>query len=128
MKYRRGDEVVLKIEQSFGYRDQVFASAKILVIGYNNDCEGDDAEYLCYVPPYESVPYSFVIQGRHLRRYGALEKYFNDTACVITNKTPIFTHVQAMKGATCTRCKEFIAHAENQEDYRCRACRDNPYR
>ena len=50
MRYRRGDELLLKVEDDFGYDDITYSSVKVQVIGFNVDCSGDEAEYLCFPP------------------------------------------------------------------------------
>ena len=129
MLYGRGDEVILKVEEDFGYKDKVFRRVKVMIVGYNTDCEGPDAEYLCYVPCYELAPNSFTLTERHLKYYGVERKFLGDTACFITRKTPIFKHIKALPGEKCDHCKDFVVDAVRVDGtYQCRACKENAWR
>jgi hypothetical protein len=133
MRYKRGDEIVLKVEDNFGYRDKVYSRVKVMIIGFDTDCDGDDAMYLCYVPCYETLPYgfnSFTIDHYHAKYFDLEDKFLGDNGCFITAKTPIFKHVPVTPGEWCDRCNEFFNHAEasDKKSYRCRACKENPWR
>lgn len=130
MMYRIGDEVVLKIQDTFGYTDTTYRSAKVQVIGYDTDDSSTYTQYLCYVPPYETVPKSFVINRTHIKLLNVDPKFLGDTGCFITMFTETYKHIPAKDGALCARCDEFCEGAQHTDDepYFCRACRENPYR
>ncbi len=130
MRYRVGDEVVLKIEDTFGYGDVVYRRAKVQVIGYDMEDSSDYLQFLCYVPPWENVPKTFTINGTHLRHLDMHPKFLGDKGCFITGQTPIYDHIRTKPGLNCERCDEFCEGAQvaKGQTYRCRACRENPYR
>ncbi len=130
MRYRRGDELVLKIEEDFGYCDKTHRRVKVQVIGYNIDCDGPDAEYLVYVPAYESMAETWTLTERHADWYGANHKFIGDTVAFINADHPISQHFPSVEGENCDRCNEFVAGGTRKEDasYTCRACTLNPWR
>ena len=133
MKYSRWDEVILKVDDLFGYTDRIVSHLKVMVIGSDVDCYGDHAQYLCYIPPYERVPggfQTFKINRFHLRHFDIEPKYLGDDGCFITADDPIHKHIPAARGERCDHCDDFIAGGERNEQgsFHCRACRENPYR
>lgn len=130
MRYRRGDELVLKVRDSFGYTDVTYRSVKVQVIGYNIDCDGPDAEYLVYVPSYNYLKNTFVLTQKHAQWYGVQNKFIGDNVAFITARHPVYKVIPAIEGARCDRCDEFFegVHSSNDEAYTCRACRENPWR
>lgn len=130
MRYSRWDEVVLKIDDSFGGRDKTFARVKVMILGVNTNC--DPAQYLCYVPPYERIPYgfpTFIIDKYHAKQFELDDKFLGDTGCFITTMDPIYKHVAAAAGEKCDHCKNWVEGALREDGvYLCRLCRDNPYR
>jgi hypothetical protein len=130
MRYKKGDELVLKVDASFGYRDKVFRRVKVQVIGYNVDGDGPEAEYLVYVPPYESLNDTWVLTDRHASWYGADPKFIGDNVAFIVARHPIFKHIPAAVGERCDHCKDFFEGATRDEagKYMCRACRLDPWR
>jgi len=129
MRYDRGDEVILKVEDSFGHTDTTYREVKVMVIGYSTDTEGSDLEYLCYVPPYSVISSSFTLREWHAKRFGIDQKFIGDQGCYITNRTPIAKKLPATPGEKCRRCREFTAYAlPVNGGYFCRACKENPYR
>jgi hypothetical protein len=132
MKYSRWDELILKVEDQFGYRDKINAYLKVTVIGFDPDCEGDYAQYMCYIPPYERIPFgfqTFTCNKQHIKAFEIDPKFLGDTVCLITSKTPTVKHLPAPKGEKCDRCKEFhIGAVRNNDAFLCRQCRQNPYR
>lgn len=132
MKYSRWDEVILKVEDSFGYSDKVTTRLKVVILGIDIDVAGNHAQYLCYVPPYERIPYgfpTFTINKTHVRHFSLEDKFLGDTACFITIKNPIYKHIIAAKGEKCDRCNTWFDGAERHDgSFRCRACIENPYR
>lgn len=129
MRYHQGDEVVLKVEDDFGYTDKTYRCAKVTVLSFDADVDADDAQYICYVPSYESVPKSFTIRRMHVDWYELDGKYLGENACFITSKTPIYRHLPATPGACCERCKEFFEGASSFDSkFRCTSCTTNPWR
>jgi hypothetical protein len=132
MRYSKWDEVILKVEDRFGYRDKVYSRLKVMVLGFDADNDSDSAQYLCYVPAYERVPYgfpTFTITKQHLRYFGVEDKFLGDTGCFITARMAIFKHLPAPKGEKCDKCGDFgIGAVRSDGVYLCRPCRENPYR
>lgn len=130
MRYRIGDELILKIEEDFGYSQKTHRRVKVQVIGYNIDCDGDDAEYLVYVPRYETLKHTWTLSEHHARWYHVDRKFIGDDVMFIAAHHPVYKHLPAPQGEQCDRCHEFVEGAvrDNHGDYTCRACRFNPYR
>lgn len=130
MRYDQGDEVTLKIEDSFGYTDKTYKAVRVTIIGYSIDIEGSDLEYLCYVPPYFVIPTSFTLRAWHIKKFDMDPKFLGDQGYYITSKTQIYKHVPTTPGQKCKRCHEFTPYATLNSDgaYLCRACKKNPYR
>jgi hypothetical protein len=131
VKYKTGDEVVLKVEEDFGYKDKTYRSVKVLVLGYSLDSDSDEIDYLCYVPQYEILQGTFKIGSWHVKRHGCEKKFVGEQGVFITASTPIFKHVPGIPGEKCERCEEFFPHVVKPEGsltFRCRACRENPWR
>jgi hypothetical protein len=131
MKYTKWDELVLKINDHFGYKDKVVLSLKVMIIGIDNDTRSLWTQYLCYVPSYVSLPFGFSvfkINAYHAQHFDIDNKFIGDRGCFIDDETPIFSRIATIKGAKCSRCKEFFAGIEDIEGYACRACRENPWR
>lgn len=130
MRYRIGDELILKVEEDFGYREKTCRRVKVQVIGYNIDCDSDDAEYLVYVPPYESMKNTWTLSERHANWYGVDHKFIGDDVMFIPAQHPIYKHMPAPEGEKCDRCCEFHEGAVRDDNnvYMCRACRLNPFR
>jgi len=130
MRYKRGDELILKIQDIFGYRDKTFRAVKVQVIGFNVDCEGPDAEYLVYVPPYERLKNTFVLTTSHANWFGVDQKFIGDDVAFITAKQKIYKHMPAAEGENCDHCKEFFEGAARDKEgcYTCRACTLDPWR
>jgi hypothetical protein len=131
MKYAVGDEVILDVEDDFGYSDKVHRSVKVQVIAtYIDETEDDSSnEFICYVPPYSSVPGSFTINHTHVKWYGIDKKFLNDDGCIITETTPVLRHHPAPLGDHCDNCNDFVQGAERtNNDFVCRSCVQNPYR
>lgn len=132
MKYRLGDEVVLKVEDSFGYTVKTFSPLKVMVLGCDVDVESSNAQYLCYVPVYERIPVgfgTFKIDRLHARHFRVDAKYVGQIGCFITAKYAIYKHIQAVQGEKCDHCRDFFEGATRVDGaYRCRACRENPWR
>lgn len=129
MNYKVGDELVLKIEEDFGYKDKTIRNVKVLVIGFDLDCDGPDAEYMCYVPQYERIKDSFILGKNHQRVYNFHQKYIGDEGVIITINTSISKHIVSPTGENCYNCNNFIEGAEKINDvYACKACKDNPWR
>lgn len=133
MRYSKWDEVVLKIDDNFGYRDTIFVRLKVMIIGCDVNNNSDSAQYLCYVPPYEHVPCkfpTFTINRHHAKYFEFEQKFIGDTGCFITTKMKIFKHIPAVSGEKCDHCKDWFDGAVRDDDgiYTCRACRENPWR
>lgn len=133
MKYFVGDEVVLKVDDVFGYKDVIMSRLKVMILGYDLDTMGFQTQYLCYIPPYERVPVgfkTFKIDQRQQRHFKFDPKFIGDDGCFITSSDSIHKHIPAPKGERCDRCRDFHEGATRAEDgtYRCRGCRENPYR
>jgi hypothetical protein len=132
MKYSKWDEVVLKVADSFGYKVKVTTPLKVMIIGYEVDCEGDDAQYLCYVPSYERIPFgfqTFQISQRHVRHFEIEPKFIGDVGCFITAKMPIYKHIRTTPGEKCNKCGDWHDNAVKLNDvFICHSCKNNPYR
>lgn len=126
MKYNVGDELVLKVEENFGYADKTYRSVKVQIIAYTSDYSGD---YLVYVPQYDNLQTSFVLTQQHAKKYNIDKKFIGEDAAFIGSNHPIYKHFPRRLGNTCKKCNEFIELADdNDDDYNCRACRENPWR
>lgn len=130
MRYRKGDELVLKVEEDFGYGDKTYRRVKVQVIGHNTDSDGDEAEYLVYVPPYESLKESWTLTERHAAWYGADKRFLGDEVAFIRARHPIYKHLSAPQGERCDNCRNFSEGAVKDDAgcYTCRSCKLNPYR
>ena len=130
MRYKVGDELVLKVDSSFGYRDKTFRRVKVQVIGHNTDNDSDQAEYLVYVPPYEHLSGTWQLTPRHASYYEVDPKFIGDDVAFIKARHPIYKHVPAPVGERCDHCNEFFEGAVRADDgsYMCRACRLDPWR
>lgn len=130
MRYRRGDELLLKVEDDFGYDDITYSSVKVQVIGFNVDCSGDEAEYLCYVPSYEHVKGTWTLTQKHAVWYGVDEKFVGDDVMFIVSSYPVYKHMPAPEGERCDNCNDFFEGAvtDDKGRFTCSSCRFNPYR
>lgn len=130
MRYRIGDELILKIEDDFGYSEKTFRSAKVQVIGYNTDGVGEDAEYLVYVPHYEKMNNTFTLNASHARWYCVDPKFIGDDVAFIASHHPVYNHIPAPQGENCDRCGEFNEGSvrDVNDAYTCRACKFNRFR
>lgn len=129
MRYKRGDELILKVNDNFGYSDVTTRAVKVQVIGFNIDYEGPDAEYLVYVPSYSYYKDTFVLSRQHAVWYGVEEKFIGDDVAFISARHPIFKLIPAIDGERCDRCDDFYEGATRTDDaYTCRSCRENPWR
>jgi len=130
MRYRKGDELVLKVEEDFGYNDKTFRRVKVQVIGHNIDSDNDEAEYLVYVPPYEHLKGTWTLSERHANWYGVDKRFVGDEVIFIRARHPIYKHHPAPVGEKCDKCREFAEGAIRDDDgnYVCQSCRFNPYR
>lgn len=130
MLYSTWDEIILKVNDTFGYDHKIFVELRVIVLG--NDVSNGDTWYLCYIPPTEKIPRDFQtvkINTGHITRYGAKKTFLGEQGCFIIESDPIFRHIPATPGAECKRCKTWVDFAEESEaGYRCRDCRINPYR
>lgn len=125
MRYKRGDELHLKVTEH-----GIPRSVKVQVISYNVDCDGPDAEYLVYVPAYDSLKDTWALSMGHAEWWGVHPKFIGDQVKFIAADHPISKHVPCAVGENCDRCNEFVESAERGQDARfvCRACQFNPYR
>lgn len=130
MRYRIGDELILKVEDDFGYSSKTFRSVKVQVIGYNIDGDGDDAEYMVYVPSYERMTNTFELGAHHAKWYGVDPKFIGDDVAFIPARHAIYKHLPAPVGEKCDRCGEFNEGSvrDVNDAYTCRACKENPFR
>ena len=130
MPYGIGDEVVLNVEEDFGYSDKTHRRCSVTILAYDADDSGSAVQYLCYIPQYDRMPKMFSIGRQHVSWYGLDTKYLGEQGCFISDSTPIFRHHPTALGENCDRCDEFIESAERvvDEKFFCRACRENPYR
>lgn len=132
MKYSVGDEVIIKVDDLFDYGYKIYTPLKVVVLGFDSDCDSDYGQYLCYIPCYESIPYgfkTFKIGKQHVIYLGIDPKFLDETACFITAQTQTYRHIPAPVGESCIRCKTWCAGAEKTDGvYKCRDCRENPYR
>lgn len=132
MRYSKWDEVVLKVPDNFGYRDKVVSHLKVTIIGVDYETDDSYAQYLCYIPHYENVPYgfkTFSVTRQHVKHFDLDEKFLGETGCFITAITPIHKHVKARRGETCDYCHNWVDSAEKTNNvFVCYSCRENPYR
>lgn len=128
--YSRWDEIVLKINDTFGYDHEIYVKLKVTVLGYNGD--ENNMLYLCYVSPTQKIPIdlkTIKINRHHVTHFGVDEKFIGDIGCFITDADPIYRHIPTTPGETCDRCKVWVDYAEKTNDkYFCIDCRINPYR
>lgn len=133
MKWRPWDELVLKVDDEFGYKDKVISHLKVMILGIEVNDFDDVVQCLCYVPPYERVPYgfkTFAIDRHHQRHFRFDPKFVGDVGCLITSNHPIHKRIAAPLGERCDHCNDFHEGATRSGEgtYLCRACRENPYR
>ena len=129
MKYRVGDELILKVIQDFGYSDKTYRHVKVQIIS-DIDPSAFVPEYLVYVPSYESLEDSFVMQQHHVTRYGVDRKFIGDQIAFISANHPIYMHMPTAMGEKCERCREFFSGACASEGakFKCQACTRDPWR
>ena len=129
MGYKNGDQLILRIQEDFGYKEKKYRQASVTVIS-DVSTSTDDPRYMCYVPCYENVPGSYTITERHLKWHNIPKKFLGEQACTVSWLTDVFKHIPAPASEQCDRCKEPIMGAVRGEDgaFRCRACRENPWR
>ncbi len=133
MKYNVWDELILNVEDLFGYKEKVNSHLKVMIIGLNQEDDLMRVQYLCYIAPYMTIPYgfhTFKIAEHHQRYYGFDKKFLGDTGCFITAVNSVYKHMPAPEGRHCDHCNEFFEGAYLEEDtfFLCRACKLNPYR
>lgn len=132
MSYSLWDEVILKLQDTFGYKDKVFTKLKVMIVAIDYDSNDDRVRYLCYVPSYEKIPHgfsTFTIEKFHERRFGVDKKFVGDTGCFITSMLPIYKHIPAPKGEKCDHCGQWFEGVERKDGvYTCRPCTEDPYR
>ena len=130
MEFKRGDEVIIKIKEDFGYTDIKYKYVKLMIVGSSFNMNYDVIEYMCYIPRYEHVKESFKLDDRKASKFGVQKKFVNEQAYVITETTPVEKYIPAIQCAICDHCNEPITYAQADElgRYTCRACRENPYR
>ncbi len=129
MRYRKGDEVILKIEDTFGYSDRTYRSLKVQIIGYNVDSSEYEPEYIVYVPPYEYLSHSFILDHRHVKHFNIDPKFMGDSVAFIAARHPIYNHYPCVPGERCDKCKEFVEGVERVgSKFTCQSCKLNPYR
>jgi len=128
MGYKIGDELVVLVDDTFGYRDIVMRPVKVQIIGREGD--GSSTLYLCYVPSYLSHPNSSMMTDRTLKRYGADKKFLNDEGIVIRQGSDVVKHIPCQEGEKCDHCGDFIISGVRDMDncFKCRACHENPWR
>ena len=128
MTYKKGDELIIKIKENFGYAEPSIRHISVLIIGHSSKNESDD-EYLCYVPHYEHINDSFKLTKKHQTYYGFEKKFLNEEAIVINSNTEIFKHIKAPEGERCNRCDIFFEGAQKVNNaFFCALCTQNPYR
>lgn len=132
MRYSTWDEVILKVEDKFGYSDKYYTKLKVIILGVDYNSSGDCAQYLCYVPPYERVPYqfkTFTINKYHITNFDCDPKFLGEEGCLISAWTPTYKHIPAVEGEHCSRCRTWFEGVEKVDNkFTCKSCRDNPYR
>lgn len=128
MKYKIGDEVILKVDVS--HTDVPYYEAfKVQVIGCGNG--GDWRQYLCYVPGYLTLPRSFKLTRLHRKHYMFEDKFINEEGTFITEDDPIYDWIPTPLGSVCVNCELFVKWAEPNKGeifYVCHDCKENPYR
>ena len=127
MRYRIGDEVVLKVNLGSEEKPR-WDRRKVQVIGLPD--ETGDGQYICYVPAWLNMPHTFKLNRRHQDWYDFHDKFLGDQGCFITDKTEIYAHHPTPDGENCDNCGTFVRWAEADEwgEFTCRRCRENPYR
>lgn len=130
MRYCRGDELVLKVEDSFGYNDKVIRHVRVQIIAFNVDNDGDEAEYLVYVPQYSNITGMFTLQQKHVSWYNVDKKFLGDQVAFIHARYPISKHTPAAAGTRCYHCDDFFPGATKNDEgkFFCSSCKLNPYR
>ena len=133
MRYAKWDEVILIVDDKFGYKDKVTSHLKVMILGFDTDYDSDYAQYLCYVPAYEKIPYgfpTFTIDKHHIKHFNVEPRFLGDAGCFITTRFEIYKHIVAPKGDNCDHCKTWFNDAVRNDKgaYMCRACAADPYR
>lgn len=124
-----GDELVLNIEDNFGYRDKTVRQIKVQIINVSYDEYDSSPMYLCYVPSYLTHPGSFKISELTCKKFKLAKKWLGEQAVMVQHVASIARRIEAPRGEQCSRCKDFVVGATKSEDeFRCRACKENPWR
>lgn len=129
VRYNAWDQVVISVGGTSDDGKPFSSPVSATVIGHNYDPDSPSTEYLCYVPQYETTPASFRITDYHVQWWKADARFLGEQGLFVGHDTRVTKHVPAVPGERCERCQEFVPHAPKTADaYRCRACRENPYR
>jgi len=133
MEYNVWDQIKIKVRINPGDDEPVYEPVDVVVVAI--DRRFAYSEFICYIENPDKVPMKSSITPYRLtdaliKKHGIDRKFLNDLACNINGFTPIIKRVEPPVGAKCGRCREFIigTHTTLGDEYRCRACRLNPYR
>ena len=124
MQFNIGDELVLPVDDMFGYKDKIIRKIKVQVIGITEDAA------ICYVPSYENHPFSQKINEKIISFYKLNKKFLGEQSIVVFDDSIIEKIYPALQGENCDNCKEFVEEGIRYDDHKflCRACKENPWR
>lgn len=133
VSYVKWDEVIIRVDTTFGYTTKIQTPLKVIVLGRDGGQTESTSQYLCYVPPYETIPPdfpTFTINSSHARYFKLEQKFIGETGCFISIWTPVIKLIPAPDGERCSRCGEWFdgVEAPDFEYFTCWSCRTNPYR
>jgi len=128
MTYNIGDELVVIVNDDFGYNQKIERTLKVQVIGIDDD--STSMTFLCYVPSYLSHPMSVKITDMISRRFSVQKKFLGEQGVTISAYEKIARHVPCIKSEQCDHCHDFVSGGERIPEVRflCRACKENPWR
>lgn len=127
MRFGVGDEVVLKVNVGSDDRPR-WERRKVQVIGLPTRTR--DGQYICYVPQWLMIRNTFVLNVAHQSYYDFPDKFLGEQGYFITEHSQYHSIERAPEGSCCAKCGTFVRWAQPDETgtFRCRQCRENPYR
>lgn len=128
--YKIGDEIVCEFD--LGERDAPWLQEfKVQILGFEPETELGPERMICYVPHYVTIARkAFTLTVRHQRNFNFHNKFLGEQAVYVLNRQ-VIKHAPSIPGETCEKCQMHIQYAQCDSGdyaYRCRSCRENPYR
>lgn len=125
--YRIGDEIVCAFDLGDS-KSSWIQEHKIQILGFKPEGELESAQMLCYVPHYVTIGRkTFDLTKKLQAEFKFHDKFLGEQGVFVLD-SQVIKHIDSIPGATCKKCGLHIQFAEETMTYRCRACRENPYR